>query len=349
MRRNYCEALNILAESQQDGQPINTVAAQCLAVGLGCRTAQVGKIKVIGSRKKVTSLSFWDDRHSLAPYAYNLAENSRENYRTISSSVLYRFISKNDPAPELNAGIVTDIKAQSLRDVILVDRSGTEKFHIFCADENRDQDSDDDIKFIKYFGWILLDSTADLEQSDIISILPDKFSNLFNFEHDINIVLNDDGAIIEANIITVDRLGYSIKELKSLQFKDILAMPRCNTANSILSSVKKNRSLCQQVILKSKCGELINADLCAKKIHFDGISAVRCLLRKITTQENLENRLREYEQVLFLEDDLISVVDTNYRYKAVNDAYLQRFEKTEMKLSADPLLQFMTPTYTQKL
>lgn len=71
---------------------------------------------------------------------------------------------------------------------------------------------------------------------------------------------------------------------------------------------------------------------------------VMCVGRDITTRRTLEQRLRQYQHIVAALPDAVSLVDSEYRYRVVNDEYLRRTGKRREQIEDQPVAEIMGTT-----
>jgi len=135
-----------------------------------------------------------------------------------------------------------------------------------------------------------------------------------------------DGVIASWNAGAQRIFGYTESEAVGKSVTILVPPDRPDEENKILETLKGGRRIDQfETVRVSKTGERINVsvsispirDSTGKMVGFSGIS------RDITERKRLEERLREYEKAVEGAEDIIGVVDREYRLLLANRQYLR--------------------------
>jgi len=135
-----------------------------------------------------------------------------------------------------------------------------------------------------------------------------------------------DGVIASWNAGAQRIFGYTESEAVGKSVTILVPPERPDEENKILETLKAGRRIDQfETVRVSKTGERINVsvsispirDSTGKMVGFSGIS------RDITERKRLEERLREYEKAVEGAEDIIGVVDREYRLLLANRQYLR--------------------------
>src|SRR5262252_8601873 len=135
-----------------------------------------------------------------------------------------------------------------------------------------------------------------------------------------------DGVIASWNAGAQRIFGYTESEAVGKSVTILVPPDRPDEENKILETLKAGRRIDQfETVRVSKTGERINVsvsispirDSTGKMVGFSGIS------RDITERKRLEERLREYEKAVEGAEDIIGVVDREYRLLLANRQYLR--------------------------
>ena len=135
-----------------------------------------------------------------------------------------------------------------------------------------------------------------------------------------------DGVIASWNPAAQRIFGYTESEAVGKSVTMLVPPERLDEENRILETLKAGCPIQQfDTVRITKAGERINVsislspiwDSTGKIVGFSGIS------RNITERKRAEQRLREYEQAVEGAEDMIGVVDRQYRFLLANRQYLK--------------------------
>ncbi len=149
-----------------------------------------------------------------------------------------------------------------------------------------------------------------------------RYKTLMETSTDSIYVVDEEGNLEEANAAFLQRRGYTLADLKGLNIADWDAQwDRQEIRERIQklgdgSSVFETRHRCQD-------GSIFDVEVCATSARLNGDRLLFCVARDITERKRVEERLREYERVVEGLEEMIIVVDRDYRYLLANRAYLK--------------------------
>jgi PAS domain S-box-containing protein len=163
---------------------------------------------------------------------------------------------------------------------------------------------------------------TDLTQAkDALSAQALRYKTLMETSTDSIYVLDEKGDLKEANAAFLRRRGYTAAEVKSLNVADWDAQWSREQLQERLhmlvgqSAVFETRHRC-------KDGSLFDAEVCATSALIGGEKLLFCVTRDITERKRAEERLLEYEKVVEGLEEMIVVVDRDFRYLLANRAFL---------------------------
>lgn len=116
-------------------------------------------------------------------------------------------------------------------------------------------------------------------------------------------------------------LGYSREELLALRAVDINLSITEAAAAKIIEELRKSRSLVMESIHRRKDGSTFPVELSVTRVQIERDYIV-VIARDLTEHKMAEARLREYERAVEGLEEMIVVLDRDYRYVIANRAYL---------------------------
>ena len=151
------------------------------------------------------------------------------------------------------------------------------------------------------------------------------------------------GRLLEVNEVACKRLGYSREELLKLTVADISA--RKDTVErggeSVRKSLDKEKNQTFEVTHITKEGKRIPVEILSTVFLFKGRKAIMSIARDIRERKKYEETLRRYEHIISSTDDLMSFVDRDYVYRAVNNAYLKAHARSREEIIGFSVAQLM--------
>jgi PAS domain S-box-containing protein len=163
---------------------------------------------------------------------------------------------------------------------------------------------------------------TDLTQAkDALNAQALRYKTLMETSTDSIYVLDEKGDLKEANAAFLRRRGYTAAEVKGLNVADWDAQWSREQLQERLhmlvgqSAVFETRHRC-------KDGSLFDAEVCATSALIGGEKLLFCVTRDITERKRTEERLLEYEKVVEGLEEMIVVVDRDFRYLLANRAFL---------------------------
>ncbi len=143
---------------------------------------------------------------------------------------------------------------------------------------------------------------------------------------------------LDANERACSQLGYSREELLSLRVFDINpAVTEALTAK-VTEELRKSGFVAMESIHRRKDGVTFPVELSLTRVHLDREYAV-VIARDLTERKQSEERLGEYERVVEGVEDMLVVVDRQYRYVIANRAYLNYREVKREEITGHPVAE----------
>jgi PAS domain S-box-containing protein len=113
--------------------------------------------------------------------------------------------------------------------------------------------------------------------------------------HDIIMVTNPQGRIVEANARAVEAYGYSLSELLTLELADLRAPEARYSHSQFLDHLKTEQRMVVETVHTRKDGTIFPVEVSARRIESDGASLTLAITRDITERKRGEDALRESE------------------------------------------------------
>ena len=160
------------------------------------------------------------------------------------------------------------------------------------------------------------------QESDLAMRKLKLFQTLVDQSNDaIEVVDPETLRFVDANEKACSALGYSREELLSRALFDIDPAVTRSSIPEIKETLQKSGSLVMRSVRRRKDGSTFPVEIRMRwiNIHRDYVVTVA---HDLTERHQAENRLREYERVVESLDEMIVVVDREYRYVIANRAYL---------------------------
>ena len=154
-----------------------------------------------------------------------------------------------------------------------------------------------------------------------------RFRALFENSHAVMLIITPEtGEIVNANPAAAKFYGYSQKKLKSMRIMDINTL----SAEEILAELKNaQNNVRTYFILKHRLadGRIRDVEVFSGSVESQGKTLVYSIIHDITERIQAKKELLRYSRIIASTPDMISLVDRNYHYSMVNDAYLKTFGK----------------------
>lgn len=159
------------------------------------------------------------------------------------------------------------------------------------------------------------DITEKQKAEDLIKEQEEKYRMLFTYASDIIFLYTLDitnqklGKIIDANNYTIDRLGYSIEELRKMSPADLLAEADVSENSSNLKELTASDAKFER-IWKSKNDEHLDVEISIHAFQIKGREVAIAVARDITQRKRAEEEIRFVnEELINQKENLESLVD----------------------------------------
>jgi PAS domain S-box-containing protein len=130
-----------------------------------------------------------------------------------------------------------------------------------------------------------------------------------------------EGRYLDINPAGAEMLGYSRGQILRLSIADLVAAEEVPRIASEVARLAADGVIRSEWSFRRKDGTLFPGELVGRQLP-DG--SLQGILRDITERKRAESRLQEYERVVEGLEEMIVVVDRNYRYVIANQAFLDR-------------------------
>ena len=134
-------------------------------------------------------------------------------------------------------------------------------------------------------------------------------------------VVDNKGNLREANAAFLQRRGYASANVGRLSVVDWDAGPK----EEALLRVRKllDSAGTFETLHRCRDGSVFDVEVAATGVRVGGEQLIFCVARDISERKRTEERLREYEKVVEGLEEMIVVVDRDYRYLLANRAFLK--------------------------
>ena len=136
-------------------------------------------------------------------------------------------------------------------------------------------------------------------------------------------LMDSQGRILRVNEAAYRSLGYTREELCSMSIPDIDPLVSKEAWGSLWEKIKAQSSMTFETRNRTKSGRAFPVEISTSYLKFDGMEYAFAFQRDITERKRSDERLLEYEKAMEGLDEMIAVVDREYRYVIANRAYLK--------------------------
>ena len=143
-----------------------------------------------------------------------------------------------------------------------------------------------------------------------------------------------DPHIVDCNELFVRTLGYSRKEILNRPIADFYTSESVTKLREGGYRRGVSGPFTEERQLVSRDGRIVETVLRAMPDETSGDkeTGTRAMFLDITDRKQAENKLRRYERIVAASNDHMAMIDSNYVYKTVNDAYLASMNKAREEI-----------------
>jgi PAS domain S-box-containing protein len=141
----------------------------------------------------------------------------------------------------------------------------------------------------------------------------------------IEVVDRDTLRFLDVNEKACSILGYSREELLSLGVFDIDPVVNESTVAKVVAELNKSGFIVMESVHRRKDGSTLPVEVSMRQVQLER-NYVVTIARDLTERKQTEARLREYERVVEGLEEMIVVLDREYRYVIANRAILKNRE-----------------------
>ena len=152
----------------------------------------------------------------------------------------------------------------------------------------------------------------------------DWYRDLVEHSQDLLCIHDLEGRLLSVNPAPARVLGYSVEELLRIPLREIIAPEYRHQFNGYLNQIRETGESRGLMVVVTRSGERRIWDY-HNTLRAQGVASpiVRGLAHDVTERRRSEERLQEYERVVEGLDEMIVVVDREYRYLIANQAFLR--------------------------
>src|SRR6267142_5825480 len=159
------------------------------------------------------------------------------------------------------------------------------------------------------------------------------YRDLVEHSQDLLCIHDLQGHLLSVNPAPARVLGYSVEELLQIPMREIIAPEYRHQFDWYLNEIRETGESRGLMVVVTRSGERRIWEY-QNTLRTEGISSpiVRGMAHDVTERNRTAKRLQEYERVVEGLDEMIVVIDRNYRYLIANHAYLKyrRMEREQV-------------------
>lgn len=148
--------------------------------------------------------------------------------------------------------------------------------------------------------------------------------------------------LLDVNQRSCDELGYSRDELLSMTVFDIDPLLDESSSKRAFQKLQESGFVLKESLHRRKDGTTFPVEVSLRKVQLDRDFVV-AVSRDITARKRSDDRLREFERVVEHLEEMIAVVDREYRYVLANRAFLNRRGMTREQVVGHSVAEILNP------
>ncbi len=172
---------------------------------------------------------------------------------------------------------------------------------------------------------ICKDITKQKEKEKSRKSIEKKYKTLFDELSDALFLEDEEGNILEVNDEACDLLGYNDEEFMDMKVDDLVPEGEDKLLPGEIDEATLDGKPLKTVNL-SKDGTKVPVEVRGKMIEVEGKERLLVSLRDIRERKEVEQDLKRYKLAVEKSEEQIAVIDDNYSYMLVNDAFLEYHE-----------------------
>lgn len=155
-----------------------------------------------------------------------------------------------------------------------------------------------------------------------------RFRALFQNKHSVMLIVDPQtGRIVEANQAAEIYYGYPLETLQAMSIMQINTLtPKQIAAEMDRAKAEERKSF----EFRHQCadGQIRDVEVFSGPVLVHGKTLLYSIVHDITGRKQAEKTLNIYKRIITYTPDMISLIDRDYAYRMVNDAYLDFFNKS---------------------
>jgi|SRR5882672_1303302 len=157
----------------------------------------------------------------------------------------------------------------------------------------------------------------------------DWYRDLVDYSHDLLCIHDLDGRLLSVNPAPARVLGYSVEEILQIPMREMIAPEFRQQFDEYLSQIQRHGEAHGFMAVLTRSGERRIWEY-HNSLRTEGVASpiVRGIAHDVTDQKRAEQernrankKLQEYERVVEDSDEMIAVIDRDYRYLIANEAF----------------------------
>lgn len=153
---------------------------------------------------------------------------------------------------------------------------------------------------------------------------------------------------LDMNEKSYQELGYSREELLSMTVLDIDPNTDESSAALVLQQLRQSGCVIMETLHRRKDGTTFPVEVNMRRVRLDREYVV-AVSRDITARKQTDDRLREFERVVENLEDMIVVVNREYRYVLANKAFLNNRGLTHEQVVGRLLVDVLDPRFFEEV